>query len=156
MKNCYQTLSCAFKSPSRRLVVQTIYRDEGNCTGIFDLFYGSQSAVICLAATVFSPCSCDEYKGNSGTIELNCGGNNVDDTRLSAILDTLLTTPGVSPVGALMLWNNLLTRVPDQTLFSFHSTRRRFKLQEKPFLTYCRIQIHCHPRVRSYLTGTVH
>ena len=95
-------------------MVQTIYRDEGNCTGIFDLFYGSQSAVICPAATVFSPCSCDEYKGNSGTIELNCGGNNVDDTRLSAILDTLLTTPGVSPVGALMLWNNLLTRVPDQ------------------------------------------
>ena len=95
-------------------MVQTIYRDEGNCTGIFDLFYGSQSAVICPAATVFSPCSCDEYKGNSGTIELNCGGNNVDDTRLSAILDALLTTPGVSPVGALMLWNNLLTRVPDQ------------------------------------------
>ena len=78
------------------------------------LFNGSQTAVICPPATVYSPCSCDEYKGNSATIELNCGGKNVDDTRMSAILDALFTTGGASPVASLNLWTNKLTRVPSQ------------------------------------------
>ena len=78
------------------------------------LFNGSQSAVICPPATAYSPCSCDEYKGNSATIELNCGGKNVDDTRMSAILDALLTTGGATPVASFNLWTNKLTRVPSQ------------------------------------------
>lgn len=74
-----------------------------------------ESAVVCpAAAESYSPCTCYEYGNQPGTIYLYCGEKNLDDSRVSEILDVFLTTPGVSTLGNLCLSTNQLTRVPDQ------------------------------------------
>ena len=68
-------------------------------------------ASICPPVDAYAPCDCMDY--NPG-IYLLCFNRNLTDSKVSAILDAFLTTPGVSPVDYLDLSGNLLTRVPNQ------------------------------------------
>ena len=72
------------------------------------------AVVICPPAETYSPCTCYEYSNIPDTIYLYCGEKNLDDLKVSQILDAFLTTPGVSTLGNLCLIGNRLTRVPSQ------------------------------------------
>ena len=68
--------------------------------------------VTCPPAAAYEPCDCSEASSKPGTVILTC--DNLNDSKVSDILDAFLTTPGVSPLGDLNLSNNQLTRVPSQ------------------------------------------
>ena len=70
--------------------------------------------VICPPAADYAPCLCGENRGRPGTVYLYCYNQNLTDSQMSGILDAFLTTPGVSPLGYLSMWQNQLTRVPTQ------------------------------------------
>ena len=72
------------------------------------------AVVVCPPVEAISPCTCSEYYYTTTTTTLNCAGQNLIDSQVSAILDAYLKTPNVSPVGYLNLSFNLLTRVPVQ------------------------------------------
>ena len=74
-----------------------------------------EGAVICPPEDTYAPCTCSEYSNRPGTIFLNCFRQNLNDSKANDILGAFITTPSVSPVGELNMWNNKLTRVPDQT-----------------------------------------
>ena len=84
-----------------------------------------KAAVICPPAADYAPCDCEE---RNGTITLTCDMRNLNDSQVSDILDAFLTTPGVSPVGDLNLYQNRLTRVPTQ--IKFFDQLKRVTLQE--------------------------
>ena len=85
-----------------------------------------KAAVICPPAADYAPCDCREER--NGTIYLDCGMRNLNNSQVSDILDAFLTTPGVSPVGDLNLYQNRLTRVPTQ--IKFFDQLRQVSLQE--------------------------
>lgn len=65
----------------------------------------------CPPAASVSPCVCRD--NNDGvTVFLNCYNQNLDDTKISQILNSFLSTSGVSPLGRLDLFFNKLTKVP--------------------------------------------
>ena len=53
-------------------------------------------------------------------MRLDCGRKGLDDETISRILDAYLNTPGVNPLGELSLWNNRLTRIPNQLHYFNH------------------------------------
>ena len=76
-------------------------------------------AIVCPAPEDYAPCTCNNntLTNNPGTIYLDCFNKpslNLTDARASEILNAFLTTPGVTPLGAIDMWNNLLTVVPSQ------------------------------------------
>ena len=61
-----------------------------------------------------APCVCLDGNGTDRlTLYLDCNNKNLDDTKLSLILNYFLA-PGISPLGALILSQNQLTKIPDQ------------------------------------------
>ena len=73
------------------------------------------ASIVCPPAANYAPCDCAENSSlKPGTIILNCASRNLNDTRVSDILDAFLTTPGVSPVTFIFFPNNQLTYVPSQ------------------------------------------
>ena len=68
----------------------------------------------------YLPCTCNQYStplsevDQYGIIALSCYGENLNDSRVSDILDAFITTPDVSPLTYLNLPSNNLTRVPTQ------------------------------------------
>ena len=67
-----------------------------------------------------SPCYCYQALSQQmGTILVECTQRNLDDLKAAEILDAFLNTPGVSPVSAVYLSHNQLTRVPKQ-ISQFH------------------------------------
>ena len=82
-------------------------------------FNSVTSVIVCPAPEDYAPCTCNEntLTNNPGTIYLDCYNKpslNLTDARASEILDAFLTTSGVTPLGAIDMWNNLLTVVPAQ------------------------------------------
>lgn len=78
-----------------------------------------ESVIICPPPDTYSPCNnCRKVPSSSDTIVLNCdrrNAENLNDSRISDILDTFLKTPSVSPLEALDLRSNrLLTHIPIQ------------------------------------------
>ena len=71
-----------------------------------------RTAVVCPNPNNYAPCECND-RGDE-TVILNCRGKMLDDSRVSEILDAFISTPGVSPLTSLNLWQNQLTRVPLQ------------------------------------------
>ena len=59
-------------------------------------------------------CYCTEY--TDGVIAFRAFNELTSDTKVSDMLDVLLNTPGISPVGLLDIGANYLTQVPYQTL----------------------------------------
>jgi hypothetical protein len=60
----------------------------------------------------YAPCIC--LDGRDGlTLYVECSNHNLDDTKISTILNSFLA-PGISPLGGLILTNNQLTKIPDQ------------------------------------------
>lgn len=71
------------------------------------------SQIVCPDRTAIAPCNCNDGGDNVG-IELECFAKDLTDAQVSVILDTYLSTPGVSPLTYLMLRANQLTRIPSQ------------------------------------------
>lgn len=71
-----------------------------------------RTAVVCPYPSDYSPCECND-RGDE-TVILNCRGRQLNDSKVSDILDSFISTPGVSPLASLNLWQNKLTRVPKQ------------------------------------------
>ena len=69
------------------------------------------SAVICPDSSVVSPCICGD--NGDGTVSLNCFARNVNDDRVSTILDSFLSA-GITPLGYLNLGYNPMTHIPSQ------------------------------------------
>ena len=86
----------------------------------FSLLPAGEAAVVCPPLTSYAPCNCREYTPSQfrpqkpGKITLNCQYFVLSDSRVSQILDTFLTTPGVSALVELELTGNQLSKVPDQ------------------------------------------
>ena len=60
----------------------------------------------------YAPCVC--LDGRDGlNLYVECSNHNLDDAKISSILNSFLA-PGMSPLGALILTNNQLTKIPDQ------------------------------------------
>ena len=59
-------------------------------------------------------CYCEEY--TDGVIAFRANNELTSDDKVSDMLDMLLNTPGISPIGLLGINQNLLTQVPYQTL----------------------------------------
>lgn len=90
-----------------------------------------QGLVVCPPAESYSPCSCDEYNQQpaaADTISLYCAFMNLNDSRVSDILDSFVNATSaaaseyddaviISPIAELRLEGNSLTRVPDQIRF---------------------------------------
>ena len=75
---------------------------------LFNTVYAQ--TLTCPPAASVSPCVCRD--NNDGvTVFLNCYNQNLDDTKISQILNTFLSG-GVSPLGRLDLFFNKLTKVP--------------------------------------------
>lgn len=74
----------------------------------------SSSQTICPDSSVVSPCVCSD--NNDGlTTQLNCFGRNVNDQKMSDILDYFLApTTRANPLGYVNLGANPLTQVPYQ------------------------------------------
>lgn len=81
------------------------------------------SKITCPVAEVIAPCTCDAYGANvvmhvpskaNEYAALHCAFKELDDERVSDILDAYLNTPNVSPLRYLALDNNKLTKVPQQ------------------------------------------
>ena len=74
----------------------------------------SSSQTICPDSSIVSPCICSD--NNDGlTTQLNCFGRNVNDAKLSDILDFFLApTSRANPLGYVNLGANPLTQVPYQ------------------------------------------
>lgn len=70
-----------------------------------------QADIVCPLVADYTPCDCITYFGD--TLLLDCYNKNLDDTKTSRILNAFLQD-GISPLGAVRLWANQLTRVPDQ------------------------------------------
>jgi len=70
-----------------------------------------QAVAVCPAEANYTPCACSAYFGD--TLLLDCYNKNLDDARTGRILSAFLQD-GISPLGAVRLWANQLTRVPDQ------------------------------------------
>ena len=70
------------------------------------------AAVICPPEADYAPCTCDEFLPTY--IYLDCSAQNLGDFKMNDILKVFLTTPDVSPVRAMRLDFNPLTRVPIQ------------------------------------------
>jgi Leucine-rich repeat (LRR) protein len=74
------------------------------------------AAIVCPPNDAYSPCGCGEIDF-TGTIYLNCGGQQLDDLRVSKILDIFLNSAivgSISPLKYIYLWKNQLTHVPIQ------------------------------------------
>jgi hypothetical protein len=71
-----------------------------------------RTAVVCPNPSDYSPCECND-RGDE-TVILNCRGRQLNDSKVSDILDSFISTPGVSPLASLNLWQNKLTRGPKQ------------------------------------------
>jgi len=85
------------------------------CTLSFAIVTLVQGLVVCPSpAESYSPCSCDEYTQQPGTISLYCAFMNLNDSAVSDILDSFVSQSTISPIAELRLESNLLTRVPDQ------------------------------------------
>ena len=72
----------------------------------------SDGNITCPVPADYTPCTCNDY--GDGTIDLNCNVRNLNDVRASRILSAFLLTPGVSPVTALYLFSNQLTKIPGE------------------------------------------
>ena len=72
-----------------------------------------EAVVVCPPFDVISPCTCAEAQ-TANTTFVFCASNNLNDPQASDILDAYLKTPGVSPMGQILLSGNLLTHVPVQ------------------------------------------
>ena len=70
--------------------------------------------IVCPSPTDYSPCTCTDFYGDGLGVWLNCLNKNVDDDQISLILNSFLSTPGVSPLKALTLFQCRLNRIPDQ------------------------------------------
>ena len=79
-----------------------------------------ESNVTCPAPADYTPCICNDY--GDGTIDLNCNGKNLNDVRASRILSAFLLTPATSPVTAVYLFSNQLTKIPAE-IAQFHQLR---------------------------------
>ena len=78
------------------------------------LFVTHSMAGVCPPPGKISPCSCSDL-GNEGlVVQLNCVASNLDDSRASEILNTMISWPRVSPLRLLDFSRNLLTRIPKQ------------------------------------------
>ena len=66
----------------------------------------------CPPSANLAPCICMFYSGTN-TSALFCAGYNLDDARVSYILNAFLS-PWIAPLTTISLHSNLLTRVPNQ------------------------------------------
>jgi hypothetical protein len=73
--------------------------------------YSCAKTVICPDSSVVSPCVCGD--NGDGTVSLNCFARNVNDDRVSTILDSFLSD-GITPLGYLNLGYNPMTKIPSQ------------------------------------------
>ena len=72
-----------------------------------------KTSVVCQPSAAYSPCGCSEIDF-TGVTALNCGRQNVSDSRASEILDAFINNNAISPVQYIGLWANQLTRIPLQ------------------------------------------
>ena len=84
--------------------------------------------MVCPKPSDYFPCKCEPeiFFSNGTLLELNCRDKNINDSRISEILDAFLLTPEVTSLSILNLGSNQLTRVPDQV--------RRFDRLESIYL----------------------
>ena len=84
--------------------------------------------MVCPNPSDYFPCKCEPevFFSNGTLIELNCRDKNLNDSRISEILDSFLSAPEVTSLVILNLGSNQLTRVPDQV--------RRFDRLESIYL----------------------
>ena len=73
--------------------------------------------IVCPPPADYAPCNCVEFPSDPTHIDLNCVLKNLTDLQISNILNSLLTTPGVSPLATLNLPFNELTVVPNELSF---------------------------------------
>ena len=74
----------------------------------------SSGQTICPDSSLISPCICSD-NSDGVTTALNCFARNVNDDRVSDILDIFLSPASrVSPLGNINLAYNFLTKVPSQ------------------------------------------
>ena len=66
---------------------------------------------ICPPSTDLEPCRCG-YLFNR--LAFSCYDRGLGDEKISQLLDQFISTPGVGALRELYLWNNNLTRIPDQ------------------------------------------
>jgi hypothetical protein len=82
-----------------------------------------EAFVVCPPSAAYTPCSCSESSSVTNYISLNCNNWGLDDSRMSEILTSFLTTSGVSPVTSLYLnYNYKLTYVPREIKFFTQAT----------------------------------
>ena len=74
---------------------------------------GVKAQIVCPDRTAIAPCNCNDG-GDSKSVELECFGHDLTDAQMSSILETYISTPGVSPLAYLMLRANQLTKIPSQ------------------------------------------
>ena len=64
---------------------------------------------------LISPCTCENLGlGSTGSIHLDCSSGNLDDKKASDIFNAFLSYANVSLLTSLTLYNNSLTRIPEQ------------------------------------------
>jgi hypothetical protein len=73
-----------------------------------------EADVVCPPFLTYAPCICVEISERPGTIFVDCWDKPLGDSEVSRVLDAFLTTPDISPVGWVRLFNTRLTRIPDQ------------------------------------------
>lgn len=78
------------------------------------LLLSTEAEIVCPLRDSYVPCYCGESSSNPDNIYLNCYAKSLTDSMVSDILDSFLTTPGISSLDYVDLSVNQLTRVPDQ------------------------------------------
>ena len=80
----------------------------------FFLFLAVKADVVCPPSFAYAPCICVEISERPGTIFVDCWDKPLGDSGVIRVLDAFLTTPNISQVGWVRLFNTQLTRIPDQ------------------------------------------
>lgn len=72
----------------------------------------------CPNPSQYSPCECNPTSGYYKTIELDCSGKNLNDSKTSDILQSFVKNANnLLPMSRLYLRENQLTRVPDEVKY---------------------------------------
>lgn len=74
--------------------------------------FGVSIQLVCPPAQDYRPCNCQTWKEDFSW--LFCFNLNLNDTKTSQILSAFLSNPSISPLGAVTLNDNLLTKVPEE------------------------------------------
>ena len=82
---------------------------------VFKVLLFSKISAQCPPEESYSPCNCYDNDFDDGALKIDCDSRDLDDQKASDILDNIIANLGSSsPLRALRMENNQLTKVPDQ------------------------------------------